>query len=221
MSKLSILFLLLPALRAETLNEILARMDQSSTVFRGMTAQMVRVDYTAAIKDTSDERGTVTLRKTAKGVQGLIDNTFPDMRTLQFSGKEFRIYLPKINTIQIYDVGKRHDQVNQFLTLGFGTSGKDLLKSYDVKLLGADTLNGVKTSRLELMPRSRDAQELFQKLELWIPEGASHVIQEKVHLKGGDYKLFTYGDVKINPPLTDQALDLRAPKNAKQEYIGK
>ena len=221
MSKLSLLFLLLSALQAETLNEVLARLDQSSAGFRGMTAQLTRVDYTAAIKDTSEERGVVTMRKTAKGVQGLIDNTFPDKRTLQFSGKEFRIYLPNINTIQIYDVGKRHDQVNQFLTLGFGTSGKDLQKSYDVKLLGADTLNGVKTTRLELLPKSKEAQELFQKLELWIPEGASHVIQEKVHLKGGDFKLFVYADVKINPPLTDQALDLKAPKNAKQEYIGK
>src|SRR5438128_76185 len=80
MSRLSLVFLLLTALHAETLNEILARMDQSAGSFRGMTSQLTREDYTAAIKDTSEERGTIAMRKNAKGVQGLIDNTFPDKR---------------------------------------------------------------------------------------------------------------------------------------------
>lgn len=211
----------LSSLRADTLPDILARLDQSAAAFKGMSAQMKRLDHTNVIDDTSEERGTIALRKTPKGVEGLVDNTFPDKRTMSFSGKQFRFYLPKINTIQIYDVGKRRDQVDQFLVLGFGTSGKDLQKAYAVKLSGTETLNGVKTTRLELVPKGADALELFQRLELWIPEGGSHAIQQKVHLKGGDYKLMSYTDIKINPPLTDASFDLKAPKNAKKEYIGK
>ena len=207
--------------RADTLAELLARMDQSASVFKCMTAQMTRLDHTAVINDTSEERGSIALRRTAKGVEGLVDSTYPDKRTMSFAGRQFRFYLPKINTIQIYDVGKRRDQVDQFLVLGFGTSGKELEKAYSMRVAGTDTLNGLKTTRLELVPKGPDALELFQRLELWIPEGASHAIQQKVHLKGGDYKLMTYTAVRINPPLTDASFDLRAPKNAKKEYIGK
>ncbi len=209
------------SLRADTLPEILARMDQSAAAFKCMSAQMKRLDHTQVINDTSEERGSIALRRTSKGVEGLVDNTFPDKRTMSFSGKQFKFYLPKINTVQIYDVGKRRDQVDQFLVLGFGTSGKELQKAYAVKLAGSETINGIKATRLELIPKGADALELFQSLDLWIPEGGSHAIQQKVHLKGGDYKLMSYTDVKINPPLTDASFDLKAPKNAKKEYIGK
>lgn len=207
---------------ADTLNDVLARMDTAAAAFKGMTAQMKRLDHTAVINDTSEERGGVALRKTSKGVQILMDSTFPDKRTLSFQGRNLQIYLPKINTIQIYDLGKKRDQIDQFLVLGFGVSGKDLQKQYTIKFNGSETINGVKTSRVDLTPKSKDAQELFQHLELWVPESEGHAVQQKVYLRGGDYKLLTYSEIKINPPaLTDAAFDLKAPKNAKKEYIGK
>jgi outer membrane lipoprotein-sorting protein len=207
---------------AETLPDILARLDQSAAAFKGMTSSMKRLDHTAVINDTSEERGTVSLRKTNKGVQVLMDVTYPDKNIKMFTGKQFQVYLPKINTIQIYNVGgRRRDQVDQFLVIGFGTSGKELQSAYNIKLGGPETVNGIKATRIELVPKSRDALELFQRLDLWIPEGGNHAIQQKVHLKGGDYKLLTYSDIKLNPSLTDSSFDLKAPKDAKKEYIGK
>ncbi len=208
-----------PAL-ADTLQEIMTRMDQASAAFKGMSAQMKRLDHTAVINDTSEERGEVALRRSSKGgVQIQMESTFPDKRTLTFQGHTLKIYLPKINTIQVYDLGKKRDQIDQFLVLGFGVSGKELQKQYNVKLIGAETLGGVKTNRIDLAPKSVEARELFQHLELWIPEGASHAIQQKVHLRGGDYKLLTYTDIKLNPPLTDSSFNLKAPKDAKTENI--
>jgi outer membrane lipoprotein-sorting protein len=213
-----------PAVAAgpDTLQDILARMDQAAASFKGMTAQMKRLDHTAVINDTSEERGAVALRKTPKGVQIQMQSTYPDQRTLVFQGRNLQIYLPKINTIQIYDLGRKRDQIDQFLVLGFGVSGKELQKQYTMKLLPSETLNGVKTSRIDLTPKSSSAQELFQHLELWIPEGGSHSVQQKVHLRGGDYKLLTYSDIKLNPAtLGDANFNLGAPPNAKKEYIGK
>ena len=218
---LSFLFLTAATALADTLNDVLARMDTAAAAFKGMTAQMKRLDHTAVINDTSEERGAVALRKTSKGVQILMDSTFPDKRTLWFQGRNLQIYLPKINTIQIYDLGKKRDQIDQFLVLGFGVSGKELQKQYTIKFNGSETVNGVKTSRVDLTPKSKDAQELFQHLELWIPESEGHAVQQKVYLRGGDYKLLTYSEIKINPAQTDAAFDLKAPKNAKKEYIGK
>lgn len=218
---LSFLFLTAATALADTLNDVLARMDTAAAAFKGMTAQMKRLDHTAVINDTSEERGAVALRKTSKGVQILMDSTFPDKRTLSFQGRNLQIYLPKINTIQIYDLGKKRDQIDQFLVLGFGVSGKELQKQYTIKFNGSETVNGVKTSRVDLTPKSKDAQELFQHLELWIPESEGHAVQQKVYLRGGDYKLLTYSEIKINPAQTDAAFDLKAPKNAKKEYIGK
>ena len=218
---LSFLFLTAATALADTLNDVLARMDTAAAAFKGMTAQMKRLDHTAVINDTSEERGAVALRKTSKGVQILMDSTFPDKRTLSFQGRNLQIYLPKINTIQIYDLGKKRDQIDQFLVLGFGVSGKELQKQYTIKFNGSETVNGVKTSRVDLTPKSKDAQELFQHLELWIPESEGHAVQQKVYLRGGDYKLLTYSETKINPAQTDAPFVQKPLKNAKKEYIGK
>jgi outer membrane lipoprotein-sorting protein len=51
---------------------------------------------------------------------------------------------------------------------------------------------------------------------LWIPESEGYPIQQKFYLAGGDYKLVTYTNVKVNPPLTDGDLRLKVPKNAKR-----
>lgn len=211
--------LLAPSVYCETLAEILTRMDKSAAAFRSVSATMKRIDYTAVLKDTSEERGAMRLRRNGKQVQGVVDITVPEAKAYGFKDKQALIYFPKINTVQIYDMGKLKDQVNEYLTLGFGSSGKDLSKTYTISVSGADTIDGVKTTRLDLKPKV--PSELIQRMEMWVPEGASYSIQQKVHLKGGDYKLLQYSEVKINPNLPDQQFELKLPKNAKKEYPGK
>lgn len=208
-----------PGISADTLNDILTRMDKTAPSFRSVSASMKRIDFTAVLKDTSEERGTMRLKRTGKQVQGVVDITSPEAKAYGFRDKQAQIYYPKINTVEIYDIGKFKDQVNEYLTLGFGSSGKELSKNYNVTLAGAETIDGVKTTRLDLKPKT--PQELIQRLEMWIPEGAAYAIQQKVHLKGGDYKLLVYSDVKINPALSDQQFELKVPKNAKKEHRGK
>ena len=58
----------------------------------------------------------------------------------------------------------------------------------------------------------------LKKLELWIPESGDYPVQQKFYLAAGDYKLATYTNVKMNPPLSDSDLKLRAPKDAKREF---
>jgi hypothetical protein len=50
--------------------------------------------------------------------------------------------------------GKNRGDVESFLVLGFGGSGHDLFKSYEVKFLGRRLSNGIKAGKLELIPKS-------------------------------------------------------------------
>src|SRR2546430_7912909 len=63
----------------------------------------------------------------------------------------FRSYLPKLQTVEEYDLGK---SVEKYLALGFGASGKELKADYTLQELGADTVNGQKAMRLELDRKS-------------------------------------------------------------------
>jgi outer membrane lipoprotein-sorting protein len=131
------------------------------------------------------------------------------------------IYFPKINTVQEYDLGKEKGLVDQFLLLGFGSSGKDLAKNYDVKATGEENIDGQATTRLELTPKSAKVKEYFSKVEVWIPAGAANAVRQKVYEKSGDTMTFAYSGLKLNSGLADNAVDLKLPADAKREFPGK
>ena len=109
--------------------------------------------------------------------------------------------------------------MDQFLLLGFGTSSAELRKSYDIKLSGEETVSGQKTARLELTPKSLKAKEYLQKAELWVSLADGRTVQQKIHEASGDYRLFTYSDVKWNADLPDSSFKFKSlPKDVKREH---
>jgi len=220
----SVCALVLLAARAEAapLKEVLARMDATAAAFKGMTAKIRRVSHTAVINEDNIDSGAVTLRRAKpKEVQMLVELTEPEVKSLAFQGRKLEIYFPKILTVQEYDLGKSRALVEQFLLLGFGSTGKELAANYTITSLGEETVGGCKAHRLELIPKSAEALQHLKKVELWIAADGGYPSQQKFFLAGGDYTLVTYTDVKLNPPLSDGALRLKLPKGVKREQIQK
>ena len=71
-------------------------------------------------------------------VQGRVDFTAPDRKTVTFEKRRIQEYLPKIKTLQVFDLAKHGEQLDKFLMIGFGTSGMELAKDYDVSVLGTE-----------------------------------------------------------------------------------
>lgn len=206
----------LPA-EAVTTDEVLAKMDQAAPKFNGMWSDLNRITYTKVIDDKASESGTMLLRKMGpRELQVLIDITKPDLKTVAFRGRKAEIYYPKMKTVEEWDLGKHTDLVNQFLVVGFGTSGDELKANYSVKLGGEETVGGEKAYKLELVPNSAQTKQNISRLELWISEGGIYPIQQKILKPSGDYYLFTYSNVKLNPPLGDDVMRLKLPKGIKR-----
>ncbi|MGH9631504.1 MAG: LolA family protein, partial [Bryobacteraceae bacterium] len=89
---------------------------------------------------------------------------------------------------------------------------------YNIKLTGEEAINGQKAFKLELIPKSAQRLERLKKLELWIAESGTHPIQQKFTQPSGDYTLITYSNVKLNPALSEEAIELKLPKGVKREY---
>lgn len=205
---------------------VLARMDKAAGEFKSMTALVTNVVHTDVINENSTETGTVVMKKVGPGqVQGLIDFRAPDKRTVSFENRKLRIYYPKINTVQEFDLGKHGEQLDQFLMIGFGTSGTALAKDYDVSVQGPETakaFEGIQTIRLLLIPKTAEAREYVKQVELWIRDtGLPYPLQEKISAPSGDFRVITYTDLKINQPLAPDALQLKPAPGFKQEYPGK
>ena len=205
---------------------ILARMDKAAGEFKNMTARGTYLTHTDVINEDSTETGTAVMKKVAAGqVQGLIDFPAPNQRTVSYENRTVRIYYPKTNIIQEFDLGEQSEQLDQFFKLGFGTSGMELAKEWDVSVLPTVTPKGgegKQTIRLQLIPKTAEWRKYVTKVELWIPEtGDPYPVQEKISAPSGDYRVITYTDLKTNQPLPPDALQLKTALGFKTEYPGK
>ncbi|HVN03090.1 MAG TPA: hypothetical protein VMT86_01665 [Bryobacteraceae bacterium] len=203
---------------ANQMDTVLDRVDKAGAAFKALSAHVRRIAHTAAINEDNEDNGTILLKRVhSRDVRMLIEVSDPDARTVAFQGHKLEVYYPKIQTVQEFDVGKSRDLLEQFFLLGFGTSRADLLNSYNLRLLGQETVADAKTERIEMIPKSKEVLQYLTKVELWVA-GSGYPVQQKFFLKGGDYQLATYSDVKINPELQDAALKLHLPKNVKREF---
>ncbi len=206
------------AAHASSLEEVIARMDKSAAGFRGLKASVKVTEYTALVKETSEESGTITLfRPKPSDMRMLVEFTQPSARAVGYQNRKIQMYYPKLQTVREYDLGKQASLVDQFLLLGFGTPGSDLKKAYEVKFAGEESINGVKADRLELTPRSEEALKHVRRIELWVSQTDGIVVQQKVHQPSRDYKMFTYSDIKLNPSMTEDSVKLKLPKGVKKE----
>jgi len=206
-----------PQTFGESLANILARMDQAAPGFKGVTAKLELINYTAILSDTTKERGTLQMQRLrSDDIRAIIDfRALPEnARVVSFQGKSLKIYYPNTKEVQEYATGKNADVLNQFLLLGFGSSGKDLQANYVITEDGSESIEGRETTKLKLIPKDPELKSKLSEVELWIPTDATYPLQQKFSESkaSGNYRQVTYSDVKINPDMKTP-LQFDIPKN--------
>jgi len=213
------LFLLSAVLTsAESMSDVLARMDRAAEEFHSLSAKMKRIQFTAVLSETSEMEGVVRLRRAKGGTVGVVEFQQPEQRTVFINGKSVQVFYPKANTVEIYDASKYTSNIDQILLLGFGTSSAELKKSYELKDGGPQKISGTDTTRIELNPKSAELKKLITKIEMWIPDGQSNPIRVKFSEPSRNYELVDYSEIKTNPELPDSAFELKFPPNIKKIY---
>jgi outer membrane lipoprotein-sorting protein len=192
------------------------KMDEAARTFRSLTADVVQKHYTEVVNETEISKGTlVVVREKQKDYKALFRIMEPAPQQMAYSGRKARTYNPKTNIISEYDLDKKlGSKVNDYLLLGFGASSKDLQASYNISSGGPETVSDRKATKLLLTPKKEDAGAEMTRAELWVANDTGIAVQQKFYSQGGDYNLFTYSNMKVNPASTPST-DLRAPSDAK------
>ena len=202
-------FLLLPA-RGQTLPSVLSRMDEAAATFESLTAHVRILKHTDIVKDETVDEGTIWVKRVKPRVSRLlIEFTVPDRYYLRVSEKKAEIYRPRIATVEEYDVSKFRDLADQLWLLSFGAAGRDLTSRYQVSWKGPDPVAGNPASKLELIPKSPQMLQHVPRIEMWISSTNWQPVQQKFYeITPGDFRLYTYTEVKLNPPLPESRLRL-------------
>ena len=212
---------LLPTLQASTeLETVLRNMDQAADRFSTLEAQVRWVKYSALVEDESAEEGVIVVRRNNdKTVDMLLEFQQPYSYFLSVQGTKVEIYRPRIAQVEEYDLSRSRETLEQALLLGFGTAGRFLRENYHVQMRGEETAAGQPTIKLELIPKSDDLLRKIPRLEMWISKTEWQPVQQKLYeINPGDYRLYTYTKIALNPALKDSAFKLKIPKNTRRVF---
>ena len=196
-----------------TLEQVLGKIDQRGGTLRSMSSSISQKKWTQILEEFDQgesgkfyflrEEGNVYLRK---------DIPKPQQNTLLIKEGAVLFYQPKIKQVQKYNLGEKRDRA-EFLLLGFGTDKDVLKKTYNIRLLRKERLQGRETYHLELTPKSDQLSAYFSKIELWVDTKLWVPIQQKLVEPSEDYLLIQFDDIVLNPQIPRSRFDLKLPKD--------
>jgi outer membrane lipoprotein-sorting protein len=193
----------------DRLKIVLERLDRTSAKFRSAETDFEWDQYQKVVDETDKQRGKVYFRKVGGDTQMVAEVADPRQpKTVLFTEGKVQLFQPKNNHVDVYSTGKNKEAFESFLVLGFGGSGRDMLKSFDVTYGGTDKIDGSDTDRLELIPKSDKVKGMFNHIELWI-DARGISIQQKLISPEGDYRLNKYSNIVLDNKLSDNLFKLK------------
>jgi outer membrane lipoprotein-sorting protein len=200
----------------EKLQNILSQMDQTAANFHTTQAAFVWDQYQKVVDETDTQKGTVYFRRAGGEIEMAADISDPTSpKYVLFSGSKVEVYQPKIDQVTRYNTGKDRSAFESFLVLGFGGSGRDMLKSFEVTYIGTEKVDGLDTAKLELVPKSLKVRNTFDRIWLWIDPERGVSVQQKLFAPSGDFRLAKYSDIQLNQKLPDAAFKLKTTSKTK------
>ncbi|MFZ1165636.1 MAG: outer membrane lipoprotein carrier protein LolA [Candidatus Sulfotelmatobacter sp.] len=213
---LHILFLslsvLLPQQEAPSLDSVLKKMDAAAADFKATQADFVWDQYQRVVDETDTQTGTVYFRRAGKEIEMMADIKQPDSKFVLYKDGKLEVYQPKIDQVMEYPAGANRGEIESYLVLGFGGSGQDLVKSFDVSYLGEETVDGIATAKLQLIPKSEKFRNNISKILLWIDLSRGISVQQQFFQGQGDYRLAKYSAVNLKAKIGNDVFQLKTTK---------
>ena len=199
------------------LSQILSRMNEAAKRLKSLSANLEYTKVTVLVNDKSREEGRLFFRQ-GKPPEIRIEMQQPESKVILFKKNKAEIYLPKINQLQEFNLEQKSGLVEEFLLLGFGseTGELSLKKSYRLKYLKEEELDGDTTAVLELTPRKESVAAQLEKIQMWVSEESWLPAQQQFFEPGGDYLIARYKAVKVNLRIPSSTFEIHPAEGAKR-----
>ena len=204
-----------PGAASGDLAMVLAKMNRSSKEFKSAQGDFEFQSYQKLTDDTDTQKGRIYFERKNKSVDAAFDITGPAPKQVVYKDGKLQIFEKKINQVTERNVGKNKSDVEAFLSLGFGASGDELQRDYGVKMDGWETVDGVKTAKLDLTPKKEKVRQTYNKIILWIDPERDVLLKQQFFENSGDYRLAHYTNMKLNEKIPDSVFHLNTNGSTK------
>jgi outer membrane lipoprotein-sorting protein len=191
-----------------SLGAVLKKMDAAAAKFQNVQADFEWDSYEKVINEIDEiQTGTIYYRRNGKDIEMMAvvkkagndpAKLKPEVKYVLFSNGKISVYQPKPDQVTVYDLGKNRVDFESYIVLGFGGSGQDLVKAFDVTYVGPQTVNGISTAELQLIPKSDKVRNNYSKILLWIDLEKGISVQQQFFSPQQDYRLTQYSSIQLN-----------------------
>jgi outer membrane lipoprotein-sorting protein len=209
------------ALAQSPLNTVLSQMDAASAHFKNAQADVRYDNYTRVVNDHDIETGSIYIERSGstEKMGAAFYNAGPDgkpattpARIVNFDGATLRIFTVGTNQVDLFKAGANQARYDSFLTLGFGGSGKDLQRAWNITDQGPDPVDGVKTEKLDLVSKDPSVKNMFTHITIWIDPARGVSLKQVFYAPNGDNRTATYSNIRMNSRISEKPYNI--PKGA-------
>jgi outer membrane lipoprotein-sorting protein len=202
---------------ADETDRVLRKLDAAAANFHSTSADFqFDTVMTEPVPDKDVQKGAVYYERKGSAFQMAAHisqvNGKAVPKTYVYSGGVFKLYEPLVDQVTVFQKASKFES---YLMLGFGASGKDLEKKWEIKYLGSETLGGVKTEKLELIAKDPAVRKTIPKVTIWVDPERGVSLKQLFDEGQGSYRVCVYFNFKVNQSLPSDAFSLKTGSHTK------
>ncbi len=206
-------------------NRVLRQLDEAAKNFHSTTADFEFDSVeTDPVYDKDVQRGVAYYERkgsTFKMAAHIREvNGKPVPKVYAYSGGVLKLYEKMIDQVTTLS---KVSQYESYLMLGFGASGRDLERKWEIRYLGPETLpdgkTKVKTEKLELIARDPAVRKNVRKVILWVDTDRGVSMKQVFDEGPGQQRSCFYFNVKVNQSLPADAFTFKTGR--KTTYVNR
>src|ERR1700733_5806 len=180
------------------LDAVLKKMDTAAAGFHSTQADFEWDQYQKVVDETDVQKGTIYFRRSGQQIEMMAHVKDPDQKYVLYKDGKLQVYQPKIEQLIVHDAGSNRGEMESYLVLGFGGSGQGLTKAFEVTYGGDETVDGIATGKLQLVPKAEKVRNTFTQIILWIDMARGISVQQKFITPQGDFRLAKYSNIRTD-----------------------
>jgi len=206
--------LTLPAqVKPGELDVALRQMDAASAKFKSAEADFQWDFYEMVVKETTTQHGSIYFKKNGTKLETGAKILPPAAKFFSYKDEKLAVFDPGTKELKVFTAGKNKAQIESFVTLGFGGSGSDLAKAWNITDLGVESLSDgsatVSTTKLNLIPKDPNVLSMFSHVTIWVDLNRGISLKQQFFTTSGDYRTNTYTNIRYNQPVNTKPYEYK------------
>ena len=177
-------------------------MDAASLKFKSAEADFRKELYQRVIRETTTQTGTIYFVKSGTALQMGAVIAPPEAKVVEYKDGRLRLFDPGPNHLTEMDGRNNQAQYESFLTLGFGGSGKDLEKTWNITDQGSETMTddgqAVKVEKLDLVNKDPAQRNSIAHVTIWVDPTRAISLKQEFFFTSEDTQTAFYTHVRYN-----------------------